>query len=164
MAAPKGKDGGAPPAGGAAPPPRRTKHRRPEGNVGEPSVHIKMAWAAVRGNVSGGWLFEGISISFPTPVAYRLREIGAPADHNTIIVPMPADLVDGIHNAHPQAVKKVSGRLPDLVLYPIRQGNNEQIWADYRESHRPKSEHISDTDFAHRTLKLPSAGGKAKKE
>ena len=48
---------------------------------------------------------------------------------NVIIVPRPADLVEGISQRAPYLAKPVKGRLPELHLYPLMEGPNEPIWS-----------------------------------
>ena len=100
----------------------------------KPSVKIPMAWVASGAQVGGTWWFEGADVEWPQ-VGKLLKEIGGEGD-NVVVVPRPADLVEGICSQFPRN-HKVSGRLPALVLYPRGEGNNQAILAEYYAAHPP---------------------------
>ena len=136
----KGKATPSPAGEGAAPTP-------------SPSVAVKMAWVALAGNQPGTWLYEGLTIGLPSPSAV----LPSSENDNVIIVPRPADLVEGISQRAPYLAKPVKGRLPELHLYPLMEGPNEPIWSEYLDAHPYRAVYVEPGKFLKATITLPKA-------
>ena len=137
MAASGGKGKSSPhPSGGEGAAPKPT-------TAATPSVAVKMAWVALAGNQPGTWLYEGLTIGLPSPSAV----LPSSENDNVIIVPRPADLVEGVSQAYPWLAKPVKGRLPELHLFPLMEGNNEEIWGAYQEAHPPRAVYVEPGKF-----------------
>lgn len=139
----KGKASPPPAGGGKSPAP-------------DPGVAYKMGWVALLGRPPGTWLYEGLTIAFPEP-NYELGLMGVKGKHNCLVVPMPADLVEGISARYPGVAQPVKGRLPELHLHHIYSGDNLTIWADYRAAHPARSLFVSADDFRRGDISLPKA-------
>ena len=123
----KGKGGGGTRKSKTAPPPD-----------GAPDRRFEMGWLAMRYDIPGTWNYNEVSIGFPV-VSVALHEMGAPEDHNTLIIPRPAGLIEGLVERWPQACAPGKGKLPDLVLHPVKAGNNQAIWSEYLAAHPARS-------------------------
>ena len=137
--------------GKAAPPPSDAGDggAAPPAHAPEQSVAVKMGWCALRGRIPGTWRFEGLVIGFPNP-AGKL-----PPSDNTLFVPMPAELIEGMNAHYPAVVRPVKGRLPNLHLFPEMTGNNLGPWSEYLEAHPVRSAFISQADFNNEPVHLP---------
>ena len=119
-----------------------------------PSVKIPMEWVAVGANVGGTWYLEGAPIEWPRP-GPELAKLGTNGTDNVVVVPRPKHLVDDIVKNFGYN-RKVSGKLPDLVLYPIGEGNNQEIIAQYMAAHPPFSTRLdTPRDWTHRKISVP---------
>ena len=118
---------------------------------GKPSVHVPMAWTAIGiqgGSPTGTFYVHGVPVTFP-PVNAVLSDLGAKADHNTIVLARPRQLAESLANGICAGWVKVAGgkKLPDLVLYPDGDGRNWKRWCDYLARHKPTSLALSPTDW-----------------
>ena len=118
-----------------------------------PSVKIPMSWVAVGASVGGTWYLEGQPIEWPR-VGDALTKLGTSGTDNVVVVPRPTDLVDSICENF-GFNKKVSGKLPDLVLYPTGEGNNQEIIAQYMADHPPFSTRLDTPADWNRKISVP---------
>ena len=130
--------------------PKRHRKSKHDG----PSVHIPMVWVVCGqgANIEGSWnIIPDVIVRWPV-VAGMLSQLNAPAGHNAVVVPRPKELADDICAVFP-LTKVASGKLPDLVVYPAGQGDNQTIWSEYLAEHPPKTDRMSQDDWK-RTIKV----------
>lgn len=115
------------------------------GADGAPSVHIPMTWVACGITLgAASQLFEDLRISWPQLSALNLM---GESDKNTLVCARPKGWADALAAGN-LYIKTVSGKLPDLVLYPAGTGDNGQVWRDYQAAHPPTGLVLDNTDWA----------------
>ena len=142
------------PAPEAEPEPAPEKEAAPKKD--KPSVRVKMSWVAIGVNYGASpQVIEGLPIVWPQ--MSKLNLIGE-GGKNTLIAPRPKDWVEALA-AKCRYIKRVSGRLPDLVLWPNGEGDNAGIWAEYRQKHPEVGMDLSPIDWSpDRTLSHKAKG------